>query len=173
MKKNLMSVIILALLVVNLVLTGVLMFTIYPQTKAANQLITSVCNAIQLDLNSGAATGLANLPIEQIATYEVNAGEVMTINLKKGEDKKEHWAVIKVSISVNNKSDAYVEEELNRLSSKESIVKETITDVVRQYTKEEFDEDTNAVKKEILKRLQNSFGADYVVGVAFPEITTD
>ena len=39
MKKNLMTLIILALVVVNLVLTAILMFTIVPQTQKANEMM--------------------------------------------------------------------------------------------------------------------------------------
>lgn len=173
MKKNLMSVVILALLVVNLILTSVLMFTIYPQAKAANQLITKVCNAIQLDLHSGSATGLGNLPLDQVELYAVGEGADMTINLTKGTDGKEHYAVIAVSLSVNTKSDTYVESTTTPLSDKEAIIKDTINSVVRKYTKEQFNSENDAVKREILKSLQNTFGADYVVGISFTKSTTD
>lgn len=164
MKKNLMSVIILALLVVNLIMTSVLMFTIYPQSKKANELITAVCNAIQLDINSGAATGLGNLPISQITTYHVSEGADMTINLSGGG-----YALIQVSLSVNNQSETYKKSQTTTLSDQEAIIKDAINNIVRQYTKEEFLQDNEAVKREILKSLQQTFGADYVVGVTFPE----
>lgn len=159
-----MSVIILALLVVNLVMTSVLMFTIYPQSQKANQLITAVCNAIQLDINNGAATGLGNLPIDQITTFQVSSGSDMTINLSGGG-----FALIQVSLSVNNKSDTYKESQTTVLSDQEAIIKDAINNIVRQYTKEEFLQNNEAVKKEILKSLQQTFGADYIVGVTFPE----
>ena len=46
MKKNLMTVIILALVLVNLVLTAILAFTIIPQTRKSNQLIDKIASAI-------------------------------------------------------------------------------------------------------------------------------
>ena len=55
MKKNLISVVILALVFANFVLTALLMFSVLPETKKANTLIEKVCSAIDLDLNSGAA----------------------------------------------------------------------------------------------------------------------
>ena len=54
MKKNLISVVILALVFANFVLTALLMFSVLPETKKANTLIEKVCSAIDLDLNSGA-----------------------------------------------------------------------------------------------------------------------
>ena len=59
------------------------------------------------------------------------------------------------------------------MSEKEAIIKDTINNIVRKYTKEEFDKDSTVVKKEILKNLQNIFGADYVVGVAFAKEVTN
>ena len=57
MKKNLMTVVILALVFANFVLTAIMMFSVLPQTQKANELINKVCAAIDLELNSGAATG--------------------------------------------------------------------------------------------------------------------
>ena len=56
MKKNLITVIILALVLANLILTAILVFTIIPQTKKSNQLIDQVCSAINLELQSGENT---------------------------------------------------------------------------------------------------------------------
>lgn len=64
MKKNLISVVILALVFANFVLTALLMFSVLPETKKANTLIEKVCSAIDLDLNSGAATGTSNISID-------------------------------------------------------------------------------------------------------------
>ena len=169
MKKNLMTLIILALVVVNLVLTAILMFTIVPQTQKANEMITKVCEAIDLELNSGAATGLSNLPIDRIETYDVAAGETLTVNLKGGG-----YAVIGVVISVDNESETYTGKNgTEYLSSKESIIKGSIIEIVGNYTKEELGESKEGVKSELLKNLKKTFGADYVVGVEFTKFTMD
>ena len=49
MKKNLISVLILALVFANFVLTAILMFTVLPETQKANTLIEKVCSAIDLE----------------------------------------------------------------------------------------------------------------------------
>ena len=171
MKKNLMSVIILALLVVNLVLTSVLMFTIYPQAKAANELITKICNAISLDLNSGSATGLGNLPLDQVEMYSVNGGADMTFNLKKS-DGKTAYALLQVSLSINKGSVNYESSGTTPLSEKETLIKDAIDSVIGNYTKDEFETDKESLKKEILKKLQNTFGAEYVIGISFGKAVT-
>ena len=80
MKKNLMSVLILALVMVNLILTGILTITILPQTKKSNELVNKVCSAIDLELESGDGTESASIPMDQVETYKIE--DAMTINLK-------------------------------------------------------------------------------------------
>lgn len=167
MKKNLMTVIILALVFANFVLTAILMFTVLPQTQKANELITKVCEAIDLELNSGAASGLSNLPIDQIATYNVGSGEKMTINLAGGDN----YALISVSLSINKESERYKEATTEILTEQESIVKNTINQVVRQYTKDEFLKNTETVQDEICQSLQKLYGKEYIVNVSFPTQT--
>ena len=167
MKKNLMTVIILALVFANFVLTAIMMFTIVPTTQKANELITRVCEAIDLELNSGAATGLNNLPIDQIAIYNVSAGEKMTINLADGD----HYALVAVSLSVNKESERYKEGTTTILTEQEAIIKNTINQIIRQYTKEEILKNSQQVQDEICKSLQKTYGVDYIVGVNFATIT--
>ena len=68
MKKNLISVLILALVLANLILTAILAFTIIPQTKKSNELIDQVCSAIDLELESGSNI---SVPIENIELYNM------------------------------------------------------------------------------------------------------
>lgn len=166
MKKNLMTMIILALVFANFVLTAIMMFTVVPTTQKANELITKVCEAIDLELNNGAATGLNNLPIDQIATYSVSAGEKMTINLAD-----EHYALVAVALSINKESDRYKDSTTTILTEQEAIIKNTINQIIRQYTKDEFLKNSQAVQDEICKSLQKTFGADYIVGVNFATLT--
>ena len=124
MKKNLISVLILALCFANLVLTALLIFTIIPETKKANNLIDQVCQAISLDLNSGTAT----------------------------------------SGSLNKKSDGY-KTYGEDLSAKKNVILADITDIIGDYTMEQYNTDKSAVHDKILKTLQKKFGADYIVDV--------
>ena len=167
MKKNLMTVVILALVFANFVLTAIMMFTIVPTTQKANELITKVCEAIDLELNSGAATGLSNLPIDQIATYNVSSGEKMTVNLAGGDN----YALVAVALSVNKESERYKEATTEILTEQEAIIKNTINQIIRQYTKDEFLENTQEVQDEICKSLQKTYGVDYIVGVNFSTLT--
>lgn len=167
MKKNLMTVIILALVFANFVLTAIMMFTIIPTTQKANELITKVCEAIDLELNSGAANGLSNLPVDQIATYNVSGGQTMTINLADGDK----YALVAVSLSINKESQRYKDSNTTILTEQESIIKNTINQIIRQYHKEDLLKNSQTAQDEICKSLQKLYGADYIVEVHFSTLT--
>ncbi len=165
MKKNLITVITLALVVVNLVLTVILTITILPETKKANELITKVCSAIDLDLESGSATSNANIPIDQIDVYNIE--DQQTINLKSSGDGKDHFAMITVSISMDKKNKDYKDLQ-PEVENKVELIKGEINNIVSQYTIEEIKDNQSAVQNEILKDLQKMFGSDFIVAVGFP-----
>lgn len=165
MKKNLITVITLALVVVNLVLTVILTITILPETQKANELITKVCSAIDLDLESGSATSNANIPIDQIEVYNID--DEQTINLKQDGDGKDHFAMITVSISMDTKNSDYKDLK-PQVEEKVNLIKVDINNIVSQYTIDEIKNNQSAVQDEILKDLQKMFGSDFIVAVGFP-----
>ncbi len=165
MKKNLITVITLALVVMNLVLTVILTITILPETKKANELITKVCSAIDLDLESGSATSNANIPIDQIDVYDIE--DQQTINLKSSGDGKDHFAMITVSISMDKKNKDYKDLQ-PEVEKKVELIKGEINNIVSQYTIDEIKNNQSAVQNEILKDLQKMFGSDFIVAVGFP-----
>ncbi len=173
MKKNLISVIILALVLANFVLTALLIFSVLPETNKANAMIEKVCSAIDLELNSGAGTGISNVPIEQIESYPVNEGEALTINLAAGEGEKDpHYAQIAVSLSLNTKSDNYKKYPATDLAAKDDIICNDIIQIVGSYTLAQFNSNREDIQKEILDEMQGLFGGDYIVAVNFSEVTT-
>ena len=172
MKKNLISVLILAVGVANLVLTALLVFSILPQTQKANKLISEVCSAIDLELNSGAASGPSDVPIENIETYKLNGGENMNMNLKSEKAGESHYAIIAVSLSLNTKSDNYKTYSPEVISAKEDLIKNDIIRIVGTYTLSEITSDPQAVQDEILAKIQEYFGKDYIVGVNFSNMQT-
>ena len=164
---------ILALVFANFVLTAILMFTVLPETQKANTLIEKVCSAIDLDLNSGGTNETSNIPIDQQDTYKVNEGEKISTNLAKGNDGKSHYAIVKVSLVLNKKSDNYATYNQEFLANQDETIKNDVIQVIGQYTLDEFETNKEQVKSEILSDMQKLFGADLVIGVNFSESTSE
>ncbi|MGN0291697.1 MAG: flagellar basal body-associated FliL family protein [Lachnospiraceae bacterium] len=168
MKKNLMSVLILALVLVNTILTAILAIAVVPSVKKTNQLVDSVASAVKLELNSENGTKASSVPMDQLATYDIE--DEMTINLKPGEDGKDHYVVLKASISMDTKNKGY-KNYGESISEKASIIKNEINSVVSSHTYEEFRDDQQGVQDEILKNLQTLYDSDFIVSVGFSSVT--
>ncbi len=165
MKKNLITVIILALVVVNLVLTAVLAITIIPETQKANELITKVCSAIDLDLQAGDTAGSLSINVSDMQDYAVNGGETLTINLVDG------YAVLGISLSLDMTNEDYVTYGSGDLSQQDNIISDKINTVVKKYTVQEMIENEDAIKEEILEELQTLFKSAFIVRVNFSSAT--
>lgn len=175
MKKNLISVLILALVFANFVLTAILMFSVLPQTKKANELIDKVCQAIDLDLQSGESTSLSNIPLEDREEYSVNSGSDLTVTLASSGDGKSHYAVVNVSLVLNKGSDSYATYNQEFMAGQDSTIQATITSELGRYTVDDLrDQDTKqAMQDSVLEQMQSLFGKDYIVAVNFSKFTVE
>ena len=171
MKKNLITVVILALVIVNLVLTAVLTITIVPETKKANELITKVCSAIDLDLQAGDTAGALSIDVNDLVDYAI--ADSLTINLADSGDGEKHFAVISVSLSLDktNEDLAKFGDGAGNLSAYDSVIKNDIISIVSSHTIEEMRNEEDAVKAEILENFQTLFKSNVIVRVNFSSAT--
>ncbi|WP_033153979.1 SPFH domain-containing protein [Pseudobutyrivibrio ruminis] len=166
MKKNLITVIILALVVVNLVLTAVLTITIIPETQKANELITKVCSAIDLDLQAGDTAGSLSIDVADMVDYPVNGGETLTINLVDG------YAVLGISLSLDSTNEDYATYASDgTLSAQDNIISDKINSVIKKHTVQEMIDNEDEIKEEILEELQTLFKSSFIVRVNFSSAT--
>lgn len=165
MKKNIFSVLILALVIVNLALTAIMMFSVVPAANKTNSLVNQICSVINLDLE--AKKGQDTISIDQLATYDIE--DKFTVNLKKGEDGKDHFAAFSVTISMDKKSEGY-KTYGETIGEKESLIKSEIIDVVSGFSLEEAQADKTAIQEALKERISNLFGSDFIFKVAFRDI---
>ncbi len=170
MKKNLITVVILALVVVNLVLTAVLTITIVPETQKANELITKVCSAIDLDLQAGDTAGSLSIDVADMVDYAVG-DEALTINLADSGDGASHYAILSVTLSLDSTNDDYATYNSGDLSAYSSVIKNDIISVVSAHTIDEMRNNEDAVKEEILEDMQALFKSSFIVRVNFASAT--
>lgn len=165
MKKNLLSILILALLIVNVILTAVTMFSVTSTNKKTAAIVNQIASVLQLELNNGADESEAEtVSMEDTATYDIS--EELTIPLKTGADAKDHYAIVSVSLSMNTKSPGY-KAYGESIADRDSLIKGEIIDAFRSYTIEELKADEDVVVEDILKRLQKMFDSDFIYKVSF------
>lgn len=168
MKKNLLSIIILVLLIVNLVMTSVMMISVTGTNKKTAAIVTDIASVLKLELNQGteAEESAETVSLENTEAYDLP--DEMTIPLLKGEDGVMHYALVKVSLSMNVKSDGYKTYGAD-ISSRQSLIEGVITEVISQYNVDEVQVKSAEIQDEILSRLQSKemFDSDFIYKVTF------
>lgn len=169
MKKNLISVIILALLVVNIILTAIMMFSVTSASRKTAALVDNISTALNLELTAKTEAGeeVINVSIADTETY--NIPESMTIRMKTGEDGEEHYCVLSIGFSINTKDKAY-KTYGSDLTAQETLIKDKINTVFGQYTIDEARGNEDLIKKEILKSVQDLFESEFIFDVSFSSI---
>ncbi len=170
MKKSLLIVITFAMVVANLVLTILLTLNMQSEIKAANELITKVCEAIELDIASSDSNE-STVPVDQTTSYDaVDSENKLTINLKMDEDGVAHFAVLTCTLTENMQSKAF-ETYGNTIGDYGSRIQSIIQSTISSYTYNEILSDQQAVKDEIKDKVNALFGAsDFIISVDFPSI---
>lgn len=170
MKKNLLSIVILALLLVNTILTAIIMFSTVSANKKTAKLVGDIASVLDLELSNASGiptSGSAAVSIADTAVY--NIADAMTIALRPGADEKEHYAMCEVSFSLNTQHPDYATYE-PMLAAQESKIRSIIIGVIGGYTKEDAVANQNAIENEILKQVQQMFGSDFVFEAYFRDI---
>jgi len=165
MKKNLLTIIILALGLLNMILTAVIVFTVVPTTIKTNNLIAKVASSIDLELESPTTEAeTTDISITDREAYPI-AGD-MTINLKKvGDDTTNHYALISVSFSINMKSPDYKTLQPT-IATNESAIKEIIAEEFSKYSNVDVIANKDIIKAEILRRVQEYFKSDFIINMS-------
>lgn len=166
MKRNLLSIIILALLVVNIVLSAIMMVTVSSASKKTAALVADISTIIGLEID-GLPQGESVKTAPSMADTAVyNVSEELTIPLKNDEDGKSHYAVGNVSLSMDMTHADY-KTYSETMADREGLIKDVVFAVMANYTMEEAKNNTDQIKAEILARVQELFGSDFVYSVSY------
>lgn len=170
MKKNLISIIILALLIVNVVLTAIMMFSVTSTSKKTAALVDNISTALNLELaakGTESEEAAEEIPMSDIQTYDIS--ESMTIPLKTDEDGEPHFCMVSVTLSMNTKDKGFKTYGAD-LSGQESLIKSEIIDVFGQYTLSEARDQQDEIRQEILQRVQKMFDSEFIFNISFSNI---
>lgn len=166
MKKNLATILLLAMAFVNLTLSVVLIFVVVPSSMKTNNLVTKVMQILDLELESIAPT--PELGVEDIEIYTFE--EKLTVNLAKtAGDSTNHFALFSVSLSMNKKNKDY-EAKNALISTSETYIKEIVSDEFGKYTLDTVKKNKEVIKQEILNQLKEYFNSDFIVSISFGDL---
>ncbi len=160
--------VILALLIVNLVLTTVMMLNVTKTNAATAAIVTDIASVLQLELDNGDGASTGSVSLADTQTYSIS--DSMTIPLKKDvEETKDHYAIVSVTISMDTTHEDY-ETYGPTIDTREALIKSEIVSVISGYTMTEAKISQEQICDEILERLQALFGSTFIYKVSFSEI---
>lgn len=165
MKKNIFSVIITALTVINVVLTAIMFFVMLPTFQKTNNLITQVASVLNLELEADADDdGAENYTLNDLEAVPVAFESQQTLNLATGSDGKLHYAMLDgYTLSINKKSKDY-KELSETIKNNQTKFTDIIRNVITSHTVEDISEET--IKKESLEQIQELLDSKVVVEVS-------
>lgn len=168
MKKNLITVIILALCIVNLILNIILVFVCMPSAQKTNNLITQIASVLNLELTGGDSQPVVEL--ENIGTYNV---EAQVVNLKDDGSGEKHYVQVGLTLELDMASEDY--ESLNTvLAGAQGPVFDEARNIIQGYTYAEVNDQgtQEKIKKQILSSLQKKYATQCIYRVSFSKFTT-
>lgn len=169
MKKSMLNVITLALVLINLVLTVILTFSIVSTTKKTDNLIVKVAEIIDLDVGGGLSSEDTNskLGVNDLETVDVkNSDDTTKITLSLlDSNNKIHYAQVNVTLTLNKKSKDY-EAKRASIDSGMQLIVNNVNSVVSSYTYDTALQNKNNMEAQLLSELQNLFQTDMIHSVA-------
>ena len=171
MKKNLMTVLIMALVFVNVVLSAVIMITLVPAAKKTNELVATVCSAVELELKSGKTYNVSTIPIEQTDVVNLTGENEQTFTLRDSGDNKQHYVVATVSVTLNKEDSDYVDKQ-PLIADRIDLLKEIVGNTFLRYTLEDIksDDGQKEARDEMLEQMRELFDSDFMVAVNFSAV---
>ena len=167
MKKNILTLVLLVVAIVTLVLQAIIMFTVVPAMQKMNNLVTDIASVLDLELVAD-DKDVSKVDLKDLEFYDI--AEDITVKFLPGEDGKDHYAVLKVSISMDTTNDDYKTYGAD-IDTKSSLIKNAVLDVVSTYTYESAQGKTEEMEKAILKKVQEVFGSNFIYQVIFSDVT--
>lgn len=167
MKKNLLSILVLALVLVNVILSAVMMFSVLSTNKKTAALVNSVASILNLEMPQPGEEEKV-VPMSDLAFWNLEGKMTIPLRNEEGDDGKPHYLVLDgVAFSMNTKEKGYKTygEEV-AAGSYASVIKDEITNVVSSHTVSECTNNFEEIREEILKRVQNLFDKDFIYSIA-------
>ncbi|MCR5107883.1 MAG: flagellar basal body-associated FliL family protein [Lachnospiraceae bacterium] len=166
MKRNLILVIILALVLVDIVLSAIMMVSTMSANAKTKALVDDIAAVLNLEMNPYQDSTDSNGAPSIVDTETYNIADEMVIALAPSGDGADHYAMVSVSLSIDNKHDDYATMQ-PLISTNESKIKSIVIDVVSAYTKDDVTANTKGIEAEITTKIQELFGSNFIYEVYF------
>lgn len=165
MKKNLLTVLVLALTLVNTILIGVMMVSVMGTNKKTAKLVGDIATVLNLELGTAGEEEKPEVSLADTEVYAIDGSMTILLKSEPGATKST-YIVFDIALSLNKKHADYKKYGGENFKSYDSMIKSAINDAVMQYTELECRNDMQAMKDDILKAIQEIFQSDFVYNIS-------
>lgn len=166
MKKNILTIVVLAATLINLTLTAVCLFVVVPTATKANNLITKVASILELEVE-GVPLQVTDGHVALEDQLHIPIPDEMTIPLAKVEgETKNHAIKVKVIITLNKKAEDF-ETVQKQLEENIEVVKARIQDIITTYTSNNIGESKKIIAEQIRDDLRQYFDSEAIFEISF------
>ena len=162
MKKNLLTVLVLALTLVNTILIGVMMVSVMGTNKKTAKLVGDIATVLNLELGTAGEEEKPEVSLADTEVYAIDGSMTILLKSEPGATKST-YIVFDIALSLNKKHADYKKYGGENFKSYDSMIKSAINDAVMQYTELEC---RNDMKDDILKAIQEIFQSDFVYNIS-------
>lgn len=167
MKKNLLSVLILVLLIVNIALSAVVMTSVISTNQKTADLITSIATVMNLELYHPGGEAIADIPLSETQTHDMTGTLTIPLTVENGE--KQVYIQFNMSLFMNIKHADY-KKYGDTISERQSAILDAVTSIVSSHTESECREDFDEIREEVLDAIQELFKSDFIYKVGISNI---
>lgn len=164
MKKNMLTIIVIALTAINVILSAVLVFAVVPASNRTTKLVNQVASIINLELEASSNGVSEAVDPRDVETYIIESK--LTFNLLRSANGSDHYAAIdSITLSINKSSKDYGK--LNKtIEANSNFITDIVTEVVSSYTYDDAISKKEEMKAEILERIQSHFNSEFIFSVS-------
>lgn len=178
MKQNsLLTIIILALLVVNIILSGIMMISFMGTNKKTADLVSDIAAVLNLELGVDEEEEEKEVPMSEQMPWAIEGALTIPLQNEKIFDEdgnvvstKEHYIAFNVSFSLYTEGEGYKDYGAE-FGNYESLIKDAINSTVSKHSIEECREDFDAIRAEMLEAVRQLFDKnEFIYKIAISEL---
>lgn len=169
MKKNILTIVIMAASLINLVLSAVLVFSVMPAMNKTSNLVDKVASVIDLEIEDKDSEE-DEYTISDLLTYSIDYDSSLKINLQKDSSGEAHYAILDgIVVSYNSTADDYSDVS-TAISTTDVYVQDIVKETIAEYTVDDIDE--TKVKQEAVEKLQEKYNTKCIVDISLKGFLT-
>ncbi|MCI5731255.1 MAG: hypothetical protein MR304_06910 [Eubacterium sp.] len=167
MKKNILTIVIMAATLINVILSAVLVFSVMPAMNKTSNLVDKVASVIDLEIEDANAEE-QEYTIDDLVAYTKTYDATVNINLKKeaGDDTNHYAQLSGFTLSFNTKAEDYSEIS-ESIQGNDVYVDDIVKETISSYSASSID--LVKVRAEIVKKIQEKYNTKAVVEISLKD----